>query len=509
MGLPKKPLCGEVKRTEITIAKSLLGAVNRHPALIGSSLGTSLMGLAYLVFNGLPRYFYGDDYLLLMASRSPNGYASSLSGCVNDIGMGKWRPMFVCSVVPVLKLFGENYLWYFLFNLFLVFLISLTVGKLLQQIGKIPEQLIALCAFAMPFSRFAWYGRVGPFGLMEFGALLFALCFVRQYISALDQRTSRSWYFAGGAASLSALFHERYLVLLAAGLLVALFNVRNKSVRIPISPWILFSSLLFYVKVFRLNTDPLVGGGEATLRSSSDTWALEHFLIGVKAIVGIGNGTNIYFDTSGYARVPALGGFAIVWLSVLLVVVMVAAIFKSTLCSDVRVLETDTSNSLAQRRTIICQLLLSVGLLLIVPASTVISRIEGRWLFGPEVFLYVFAIVVLRSEKWRVVFATCFLLFSVTSLRFLSEYEMPLRLSNDILEHVHERLDGRTELVYAIRDLRGRPRLINWLDWSLGRGDKFKQIGVESVIRVADEDCSGSCIRLTFADTSLYKFVGS
>ena len=488
------------------MVQSPVTLMKRYPAFVGSFLGTSLMALTYLIFSGLPRYFYGDDYLLLMASRSPNGYASSLIGCVNDLGSDKWRPMFVCTVAPVLKLFDDRYWCYFLLNLALIFLICLTVGSLLQRIVKISEWSVAFCVFVLPFSRFAWYGRVSPYGLMEFGALLFALLFVRQFLSALAKQSISSWYLAAGFATISALFHERYLVLIAAGCLVALFNERNERTRIPVAPWLIFSGSLLGIKLFLLQTDPLVGGGEAPFRSSADTWILEHFLVGVKAVAGIGNGTNIGFDESGYVRLPVLGGLEKIWLVALIMTLLAALIFKVIRHQSVMTSKINRSHKLLMQHTVMCQLLVISGLFLIIPASTVISRIEGRWLFGPEVFLFMFMIVVLRSQKWRIVIVSSFLLFSTACLKFLPIYEDPMRLSNEVMEYVHENLDGRTQLVYTIVDPMNRPQLIGWIEWVLGYGDKFKQIGVKSVSFVSNNECTDSCIKLVLADSERFDF---
>jgi hypothetical protein len=149
------------------------------------------------------------------------------------------------------------------------------------------------------------------------------------------------------------------------------------------------------------------------------------------------------------------------------------------------------------------------GLLLIIPAATVISRIEGRWLFGPEVFLFMFMIVAIRAQKSRVVFVSILLLFSVTCLEFLPDYEEPITLSNEVLEYVDGKLDGRNQLVYTIVDPRSRPELINWLDWVLGRAEKFEQIGVKSARYVDNRQCTGSCVKLVFEDTERFSFVGS
>jgi hypothetical protein len=153
-----------------------------------------------------------------------------------------------------------------------------------------------------------------------------------------------------------------------------------------------------------------------------------------------------------------------------------------------------------------CQLLLACGFFLIIPAATVISRIEGRWLLGPEVFVFMFLICLFTSSKLRIVVISGFLVFSVACLQFLPSYEMPLRLSDEVLMHVQKNLDGQTRLRYAIVDPRGRPQLVNWLDWTLGREAKFKQIGVQSVRLVDSRTCSYPCIRIEFEDSEVFDF---
>jgi hypothetical protein len=463
------------------------------------------MGLAYLA-GGIPKYFFGDDFLLLNGSRTTGGYASSIVGCVNDIGMGKWRPMFVCTVTPLLKLFGDNYWCYFLLNLALFFLVCVITANLLAQVFKIPEWSIALVALALPFSRFAWYGRVSPFGVMEFGAILFALLFVRQCLKALSQQTKGSWYLAGVMASLSSLFHERYLVLLAAGFMVAMFNVRNKQVQVPFSPWILFTGFYLAIKLFVLRVDPLVGGGEVAIRSSADTWILEHFLVGLKAVIGIGNGTNIGFDKSGYVRIPELGLLEIAWL--VAVVLIVILIFGINVCGKPKVIgsKNNIPRELVVQQVVIRQLILTSGLLLVIPASTIISRIEGRWLLGPELFVVFFIVSIFRSQAWLFTFVSCYLVFSVTCLKFMADYEEPIRSSNKIFEYVHEELEGQTEMSYTIVDPRGR---YQQLDWQLGYGDKFKQLGVTSASYLEEAKCVSPCIRIIFKDTKYFDLVNN
>lgn len=462
------------------------------------------MGLAYFISNEMPKYFAGDDFLLLSASRTQNGYASSLFSCVSDVGMDKWRPMFVCTVTPMLKIFQDSYWYYFLVNLVLIFFICLVAGNLLKKLTKISTWSVAFIAFVMPFSRFAWYGRISPYGVMEFGALLFALLFVRQFMLALKSDNRNSWYLTSALAVLSSLFHERYLVLLAAGFLVAILNLRNKQMRIPVTPWLLFVGSYAATKVLLLRIDPVAGGGETPIRSSADTWILEHFLVGVKAVVGIGNGTNIGFDISGYVRQPALGVWGKFWLVAVTLVLVSVCTYKASIQRRVSIAQSLAEKQSIAQQTVMRQVLLISGLLLIVPASTVISRIEGRWLLGPEIVLLIFVISIMKTEIWRIVLLSCYLAFSLSCLQFLPKYEEPIRTTNEILEYVHDQLDGKSQMFYTIIDPRGRSNL---LDWQLGRFMKFNQLGVKRAMYVEPSKCSGGCIRIEFQDTERFNLI--
>ena len=483
--------------------------LKRYPIFVGSTLGVGLMGTTYRVFNGIPKYFSGDDYLLLNESSIRDGHASSFFGSVNDLKMGNFRPMFTCTMTPVLKLFGDRYWCYFLLNLALIFMICLLAGNLLQRVFQLTESTVALLVFAVPFSRFAWFGRVSPFGLMEFGALLFALLFIRYFVVAVVKQADSAWYLVGALAFISALFNERYLVLLGAGFLVSILNVRNKRIPIPIDPWLVFSCTFLALREYQLRTHPLVGGGEGPPRSLFDTWVFEHFLVGLKAVAGIGNGTNIVFDASGLVRLPALSAFGMLWFVALTLIVLVVFVLKATHLRGVSNPKNLNSSEIENHLTVMRQLLLSCGLLLIIPASTTINRIEARWLFGPEIFLLMFLIAALRSEKSRTILISGLLLFNVACLKFLPDYEHQMNLSNEVLEYVHEKLDGQTQLVYTIVDPRSRPELTSWLDWQMGEGNLFKQIGVKSAVNVDKNLCSGSCIKITFADTERIDFVSS
>ena len=260
---------------------------------------------------------------------------------------------------------------------------------------------------------------------------------------------------------------------------------------------------------YQLRSHSLAGGRESSLISALDPWLVEHYLVAAKAVVGLGNGTNIDFDSSGMVRVPVLGVFGTIWFVALTLLVLVFFTFIATRPRGVPTPDSETTSNSRDHQTIMWQLLLSCGLLLIIPASTTINRIEMSWLFGPEVFIFMFTVVALRSEKWRTIFITSFLLFNVVCLKFLPDYEHPMALSNEVLEYVHEKLEGRTELVYTVVDPRGRPELVKWIDSALGVDYKFKEVGVKSTSYVDNRLCRGSCIRLVFADTARYKLVRS
>jgi hypothetical protein len=253
-----------------------------------------------------------------------------------------------------------------------------------------------------------------------------------------------------------------------------------------------------------LRVDPIIGGGEAPIRSSANTWILEHFLIGVKAIAGIGNGTNIGFDATGYLRQPALGVVGKIWLFAAVVILLLILTWRTWFVREVLATKHEINIRLVEQQKVVRQLLLTSGLLLIVPASTIISRIEGRWLFGPEVFLLILLVGVLESNNWRFAILSSYLILSLSCLQFLPKYEDPIRTTNEILEYVHEKLDGRSQLIYTIVDPRGRSDL---LDWQLGRFTKFDQLGVQKILYVAPNRCFGSCIKIEFQNTDRFNLV--
>ena len=202
------------------------------------------------------------------------------------------------------------------------------------------------------------------------------------------------------------------------------------------------------------------------------------------------------------------------WLVALLLIVLVISTLRTTLSSRDFYSKNDTSKEPVNQEIIACQLLLTSGLLLIIPASTVISRIEGRWLFGPEVFLFIFMIAVLRSHKWRFIFMSSLLLFNIICLKFLPEYEKYIRIPNQILEYVDEELEGRTDLVYTVVGPVIPVGNYSVLEWPLGYDSKFKQIGVKSFLYVDSSTCTNlnnykkkTCVSLVFENTSPYSFV--
>jgi hypothetical protein len=470
----------------------LLTTIKKAPHLIGALVGLLVVASHYY-WLGIPRFFYGDDYLLFQASRTENGYASSILGSLNDVGSGKWRPLFTFLVSIMLKMFGNNYFAFFLINLLLLGVIATLCGKILTEHSKLNSLQIGLISSSIPISRFAWYGRISPYGIMELGAIICSLIFIIFFFRAQRNGSTVSWYLSGLMALCATMFHERYLVLLGSSLLVALYCSIKKKSRIPIDPWLVYTTIYLFLKVNVLKLDIWQGGGEVPLRSSKGAWILEHFLVALKAVVGLSDGRVIQFDVTGYVRESSLSIVALFYpVAIVLFAVLIRERFSLTTARTEGNLEEHKFQSSIF-------LVATVGIILLIPASTVVSRIEGRWLFGSEILLTLFLLLLAdishpngRHVVSILISGIC--LLNVISLRTLSKYENPVRSTNRIIEFAQRENKSHPDRYLFINDPENRTTQIQW---QLAYGGVFSQF--ENSLRGVifyDSNCTERCIKL-------------
>jgi len=409
-----------------------------------SLVGTICVGIAY-ISHGIPKYFYGDDLLLLNATRTNGGFLNSFVGSFTDVGMGKWRPLFQILAYFTTHWFKGNYSGYFAVNLVLLACIGTVAGWIMYQVsGSCPWCSLAV-SFTVPFSPGFFYSRVSPFGVMELGACLLALLFVYAMVTVEYREPIRTNVLAIFAALGAGLMHERYLVLLLVGALIALLEQKTIKQKLnSMTAW--FGVLLSYF-VLRIalgsTTGMFNGGGESTLSASKGFWMVPRFFNSFGFAIGGSNGTNIGFTSTdsgaavNFSTLQILITLIVGGLITYLVGRRIYEWFISFLSLPVPV---PPKWSLGETKNL--KVLGVIALSLLVPASTVISRIEHRWLSFSQILICIilFGLLNISLQKFNqfvgVIFLVGVLIFNIACLSNLDEFEYPMRITNSMMDQI-------------------------------------------------------------------------
>jgi hypothetical protein len=387
------------------------------------------------------RTFLGDDLQVLIAFEDGK-YLSSLEEVFRDTSLDKWRPLNNLFLYFSLQLFGNSYVWYWFTNTGLTVLLGIVVMRGLNRFHeenvsdkfRYFKLLAVLTIIASPFS---FMPRIGVFGFLE---LMPIIAIVLSY--TVFARASSVIDFANSAslALAAALIHERYLIFaLAMAILGWVRSQRNSDYRG--SPIFFFSVPLFhvYTTALVLEIDPFRGGGEEHLSSTAGRWMTSRFLDGFLFLFGgIGGKTVFYSIDSSAAPLfrEIIEPSGVLGISTRLTSLIVALVFIMIGCvvplmvlrrrKDPLLARLIMSSELYSGR-IIEPFVISVALL--IPAATVISRIEMRWLFASLVFLVLsFAAMANRLARFTVenrLMTACLgllLLINLGGLRSFSTY---------------------------------------------------------------------------------------
>lgn len=409
-----------------------------------SLVGSICVGFAYISL-GFPKYFYGDDLLLLNASRTNGGYISSFGGSLTDTGMGKWRPLFQMVAYFTTHWFEGNYLGYFVINLTLLVCIGAVAGWIMYQVSGRSLWCSLVVSFAVPFSPYFFYSRVSPFGVMELGACLLALLFVYAMVTVEYRETIRTSMLGILAALGAGLMHERYLVLLLVGAIIALFEqITIKQKLNGMAAWVGALLSYFVLRIFLGSTTGIFdGGGESPLPASKGFWIVPRFFNLFGFAIGGSSGINI-----GFTVTDPVAAFNFSPLQVLITLIAGGLItylvgsriykwFVTFLSLPVPV---RPKGSLGETKKL--KVLGLSALALLVPASTVISRVEARWLSFSHILICISLIGLLNIsfQKFNqfvgVIFLVGVLIFNIACLSNLEEFEYPMRITNSMMDQI-------------------------------------------------------------------------
>ena len=413
-------------------------------AASASLVGTICVGLAY-IGRGVPRYFWGDDLLLLESSRTTGGYINSFGGSLVNTGSGKWRPLFQVTAYFMTHWFEGNYLGYFAVNLMLLACIGTVAGWIMYQVSGRSLWCSLIVSFTVTLSPNFFYSRVSPFGVMELGACLLALLFVYVMVTVEYREPIRANVLAIFTALGAGFMHERYLILLLVGALIALSAEGTIKQRFNgMALWLGVLLSYFGLRSLVASTSGMFnGGGETSLLASKGFWIVPRFFNSFGFAIGGSNGTIKGFTSTDPGAAVSFSPLLILITLIVggLITYLVGRCiyewFVSCLSLPVQV---QPKGSFGKTKKL--KVLGLSALSCLVPASTVVSRIEPRWLSFSQILICVLFIGLLNIsfQKFNqfvgVIFLVGVLIFNIACLSNLDEYEYPMRITNSMMDQI-------------------------------------------------------------------------
>ena len=329
----------------------------------------------------------GDDYLGIRVARMPirDGI---LTENVWLVGGGKWRPITTSLLLWLGKWWGYSYRNFQFLNSALLVTIGVMVGFIALRVSGSIIAASVLTAVS-EISQFTWMAQTSIYGVMELLSGLFILMSAYWAFGAIKFSTRSTKYVIYSTVLLfmATLTHERFVI---CSLVFSLsFLMQSHSRDLKRKAWIPLLVPLFYfvTRTFILNLDPLAGGGESTLRIKGGFWIGSHLLDAVQMLLGGFSGLGIYYlpnaITANRSRAD-LGLLPVLGSTVVLLFVALRG----------RLRDNDEGAMSHSRSRVVPIMFLMLSMTCLVPAATVAERIEGRWLYVPQLLL------LLASLDW-------------------------------------------------------------------------------------------------------------
>jgi hypothetical protein len=226
------------------------------------SLAVAAFSLLVVPQNYIP--IWGDDFFLMRAANSFQGYGSELSLAPFQTGMTKYRPIFLVPFTAMHNFFGDQLDIYLIFNTALTLVLGICFGLLLRETTNFRDTAIPIGIISISSLRFLWFSREWIYGSMEIISLCASLLALVYYLrfSKEAEGADRNFLLAN-LFLIGAIFsHERGIAVgISASIFFAYLNRKGlttfkaSKVLVPIN--IVVASFLF--KIFILQVNPIQG----------------------------------------------------------------------------------------------------------------------------------------------------------------------------------------------------------------------------------------------------------
>lgn len=416
------------------------------------------------------RPMYGDDFIGVRAAQMPVR-SGSFGENIWLVGGGKWRPISTALMLFLGKLWGYSYAPFQQFNSVLIVLLALLASLICLKLSGSPISSLGVgCAVVV--SEFNWFSQISIYGSMEILAIGFLL--LAFYVSTKsDSISDESQIYASVfLLLLSSLCHERYII--CSLIFVAYHGLRDHraGVKLRSSAFLLIPAFHVIAKGLVLHIDPLAGGGESNFRNSFDWWIFAHFFDSVLMLLGWFSGVGRYYKDAELQSLASSVDLHLVGTGAFFAASVLVAVFIAV--QRHRGLVTCRGN----QRNEVAMFALGIAFACLIPASSVIERIEGRWMYASQIFVLLAVALILSNFKHKTSIAIALLLplvsgtISVVNRYSVNNYTALRDQPTEILQEL-----GTTAprvkpwmLVISQRDAKSS------VAWQFGYGDTFSQL---------------------------------
>ena len=462
-------------------------------ACLSSVIGVSTAGISF--WRGP---MYGDDYLTIAYfSNIENDFFGSI------FSKGRWRPLNSLFLYFTTHYFGFDYLPYLTINRILLVLCGVVSGLLAYSLSKSLISVV-LVSLVVSVSHLTYMGQVGVFGFLEFGPTIFLITAIHVALRSIDVQTisqaqAEFWQIISAVLLLSAcLIHERFQI--ASVSFWILFRMKGTKFNKLKSRSILFLLIPGFITGTKLLTDAKVlqGGGEADFITSFGQSIINNFRFSILGVFG-------YFSGLGYDPSALAAHRRGVDLNLLGLLIH---LFPLSLLIGLGLYYLIKYQYLPKFFDYKSWFLISLALCFLLISSTIISRIEGRWLFQSEILIAITIYSALGNLKITTLAKQS--LFHLQILPFL----LISSIYNLDSSKFTLRRDRTSSIVLELERI--SPKFIDWKlaatrsgkpisissSWEFAYGRVFTQLITQPEIV---SDCSNipNCVNVDFSESRL------
>jgi hypothetical protein len=355
-------------------------------ACLSSVVGVSIAGISF--WRGP---MYGDDYLTTAYFYNiDNDFFGSIFS--NE----RWRPLNNLFLYFTTHYFGFDYLPYLMINRILLVLCGVVSGLLAYSLSK-SLLAVVLVSLAVSISHLTYMGQISVFGFLELGSTIFLITAIHAALLSIEAQTiseARAEFLQIISAVLllsACLTHERFQI--ASLSFWILFRLKGANFNKLKSRSILFLLIPGFISIFKLlsSAKVLQGGGEANFITSFGQAIINNFGFSILGVFGYFSGIGHYSDPSvlavyGQGVDLNLLGFLIHLFPLLLLIGLGLYHLIKYQC-------------LPKFFDYKSWFLISLAFCFLLIGSTIVSRIEGRWLFQSTILIAIIIYSALGNLK--------------------------------------------------------------------------------------------------------------